>query len=92
MALSPATKARKMANRVAQKLEKNEVNTVLLQRRSIRINKNLIKGHILKKEDLEFLRPCPKDAIPPYENKKIINKKINRNLSKGEYLKYTYLN
>jgi len=74
-----------------KKLEKNEINTVILQRRCIRINKNLIKGHILKKNDLDFLRPCPKDAIPPYEYEKIINKKINKDLSEGEYLKYTYL-
>jgi sialic acid synthase SpsE len=75
-----------------KKLEKNEINTVILQRRSIRINKNLIKGHMLKKNDLDFLRPCPKDAIPPYEYEKIINKKLNKDLSEGEYLKYRYLN
>jgi N-acetylneuraminate synthase len=73
-----------------KKVENNEINTSVLQRRSIRVNKDVMKGQLLKKTDLEYLRPCPKDAIPPYEEDKIINKKITKNIRKGEYLKYKY--
>jgi N-acetylneuraminate synthase len=73
-----------------KKVEKNEINTSILQRRSIRVNKDLIKGQLLKKSDLEYLRPCPRDAIPPYDAYKIINKKIIKNIKKSRYLKYKY--
>ena len=74
-----------------KKIEKNEIETVVLQRRSIRLKKNIKKGHILNKNDLICLRPCPKDAIQPYEITKIIGKKILRNLKKHDYLKWQHL-
>ena len=71
-----------------KKIEKNEVETVILQRRSIRLNGDIEKGSALKKSNLICLRPCPNDAIQPYEIKKVIGKKINKNLSKHDYLKW----
>lgn len=67
-------------------VEKNEKNSIVVQRRAIRANKDLERGQILKKEDLILLRPCPNDGIPPYEIKKIINKKLNKKLKKGDYI------
>ena len=74
-----------------KKLEENEKITVQLQRRSIRINKNVNKGYKIKKNDLEFLRPCPSDAVQCYDVDKIVNKKLNFNLIKGDYFKKRYL-
>lgn len=71
-----------------KKIEKNEIETVILQRRSIRLNENIKKGSVLKKENLVCLRPCPSDAIQPYELEKIIGKKINKNLLKHDYLRW----
>ena len=71
-----------------KKIEKNEIETVVLQRRSIRINKEIKKGHILKRSDLDVLRPSPKNAIDPRYIKKIIGKKIKKDLSKHEILKW----
>ena len=71
-----------------KKIEKNEVETVILQRRSIRLNENVKKGSILKKSNLICLRPCPNDAIQPYDIKKVIGKKINKDLFKHDYLKW----
>ncbi len=68
-------------------VQKNELNTVILQRRSIRVKKDLKKGEILKKKYLEFLRPCPRDAMPCYEINKILNKKFIKNIKKYEYIK-----
>ena len=71
-----------------KKVEENEQETVIVQRRAIRVKKDLKIGHVINENDLEFLRPCPLDAIPPYEYKKIIGKKIVSNLKSGEYIKW----
>ena len=71
-----------------KKVEKNELETVVLQRRSIRLINKKKKGEKLKKKDLICLRPCPRDAIYPYEINKIIGKKLNKNLSIHDYLKW----
>ena len=70
-------------------VENNEIETVVLQRRSIRVNKNLPKGHIIVNSDLIEVRPCPKDAISPSEN--VIGKKLKIDLNKNDYLKYEYI-
>jgi len=72
-----------------KKVEENELETVILQRRSIRVKKDLIIGNIINEKDLEFLRPCPKDALPPYELEKIIGKKLLENIKTGDYIKWT---
>ena len=72
-----------------KKVEDNELETVVLQRRSIRVKKDLKIGDSLNKEDLEFLRPCPKDALPPYELEKVIGKKLTENIKFGNYIKWT---
>jgi sialic acid synthase SpsE len=71
-----------------KKVEENEQETVIVQRRAIRVKKDLVIGHIITENDLEFLRPCPADAILPYEYKKIIGKKIALNLKSGECIKW----
>ena len=69
-----------------KKIEKNEIETAIVQRRSLRINKNLKKGSLISKEDLIALRPCPKDAISPSKLNKILGKKLKRNKKNGDYL------
>jgi len=71
-----------------KKIEANERETVIVQRRAVRVKKDLEVGHVINENDLEFLRPCPVDAIPPYEYKKIIGKKIALHLKSGEYIKW----
>ena len=71
-----------------KKIEENELDTVVLQRRSIRINKEIKKDHVIKRDDLNVLRPCPKNAIDPRNINKIIGKKINKKLIKDEILKW----
>ena len=72
-----------------KKVEDNEKETVVLQRRSIRVKKDLTVGDKIRGDDLEFLRPCPKDALPPYELEKILNKEIARSIETGDYIKWT---
>lgn len=71
-----------------KKVEKNEKETVILQRRSIRAARNIIKGTRLKIKDVSILRPCPKNSIEPNLLKKIISKKINKTIEKGDIIKW----
>ena len=71
-----------------KKIEDNEIETVVLQRRAISANKDLSTGDIIKESDLVFLRPCPSEALPPYELEKIIGKKIIEPIKSGDCLKW----
>jgi N-acetylneuraminate synthase len=75
-----------------KKVEDNEKETAVLQRRAIRVNKDLSVGTIIGREDLSLLRPCPADALPPYEMEKIIGKKIKKTVKNGEHLRWLNLN
>lgn len=74
-----------------KKIEDNEKETVVLQRRSIRARKELIAGTVLLREDVEVLRPCPVDAIPPYQINDVIGSVLNRDIKSGENIKWNDL-
>jgi sialic acid synthase SpsE len=46
-------------------VEANEAQTVVVQRRAIRLRVDRPAGHKLTPADLEMLRPCPPDALDP---------------------------
>ena len=70
-----------------KRVEKNELETVVLQRRAIRIKKEIKKGEKIKKENIISLRPCPKNAYPLQKIKNIIGKNAKRKFVIGEYIK-----
>jgi len=70
-----------------KKVEQNEDDTVVLQRRSIRAKKKLIKGHVINKEDLICLRPCPKDALTPIFINSLVGKKVITDKEEGDCFK-----
>ena len=72
-----------------KKVEDNEMETVVLQRRSIRLKKDMVAGDVIMEDDLEFLRPCPEGALPPYELQKVLGKKLTENIKSGDYIKWT---
>jgi len=74
-----------------KRIELNEGETSILQRRSIRVTKDIKSGIELTKNDIEILRPCPKDAIPPSELNRIVGRTIKNNLNKGDYIKWSDL-
>ncbi len=71
-----------------KKVEKNEKNALVVQRRCLRVNKNKKKGDKIISSDLIALRPCPKDGIAPYEINKIIGKKLSKKIVKGDHLSW----
>ena len=71
-----------------KKVEFNEKETIVLQRRSIRTTKNLEIGDKINEDDLDFLRPCPEDALPPYELENILNKELIDSIKSGDHIKW----
>jgi len=71
-----------------KQVEGNEQETVVLQRRAVCAKNNLAANTLLEAEHLTVLRPCPADAIPPYHLAKMIGKRIRRDISAGEHLRW----
>lgn len=72
-----------------KKVEDNEKETSILQRRCLRASKDLKIGDIITSDMIEALRPAPKGSILPYEIDEIIGKKLNNNIVFGADLKWS---
>lgn len=71
-----------------KRVEPNEAETVVLQRRSIRAKSEISPGTVITQEMLDFLRPCPIDALPPYKSAGILGKTTINKIREGECLKW----
>jgi N-acetylneuraminate synthase len=71
-----------------KEIELNELKTSVLQRRSIRIKRDMKQGEIINKDDLIMLRPCPEDSIAPFEVEKILGLKLKSDLDSGTAIKW----
>lgn len=67
-------------------IEQNEKQAAILQRRSIRVTKDLNAGAIITAADIEVLRPCPENAFPPYMASALLGKKLHKPIANGEHL------
>ncbi len=70
-----------------KRLEGNEQNTVIVQRRAVRASRDLKSGHRLEMNDLAVLRPCPIDALPPYRISEVLNHTLKRNVLAGDCIR-----
>ena len=75
-----------------KKIEQNEKQSVIVQRRGIWLKKYLKKGDRLKKTHIKFLRPCPKNSISPFFINKYLGKKAKKNLRPNTLLTKKCLN
>lgn len=69
-----------------KKVEENEEETVILQRRAIRLIKDVKKGEVITTDKIQFQRPCPKDAFNINKVEDILGKKANKDIVKGDYI------
>jgi|AntAceMinimDraft_12_1070368.scaffolds.fasta_scaffold09151_3 N-acetylneuraminate synthase len=69
-----------------KKVELNEQETVVIQRRALRLVRNLPAGHILTKDDLSVLRPAPTDSLLPYEIDKVLGRHLRAAKERGSHL------
>ncbi len=67
-----------------KKVEVNEYDARIVQRRAICANRRLVTGHILSEDDFDYLRPCVEGGYVPYEKNLVIGKRLINGLEKGE--------
>lgn len=70
-----------------KKVEPNELETVVVQRRSLRATKALKAGEVLREGDLIPLRPCPAEAVSASKLRDIVGRSLSRDLEKGDFLR-----
>lgn len=68
-----------------KRVEANELQTVVLQRRAVRAARDLPSGHVIESVDLTALRPCPEHAIPPYNIETLLGRKLRFSKKLGEH-------
>jgi sialic acid synthase SpsE len=69
----------------------NERETVIVQRRCLRAARDLEAGAVLKREDIDVLRPAPADAICPWDLAQIVGLRLRAGLPRGESFRWTHL-
>ena len=74
-----------------KRVEDNERDTVVLQRRSLCATRDLASGHQLRDEDFIPLRPCPIGSISPSDARQIIGRTLRISKVKGDHLHYSDL-
>jgi N-acetylneuraminate synthase len=74
-----------------KRVEDNELQTAVLQRRSVRLAADLPAGTVLSREHLTVLRPCPADAIAPTHLPKLLGRRLASAVKSGEALRWTDL-
>jgi len=74
-----------------KKVEANEQETVVIQRRSLRAARDLPEKTVIAEGDFEALRPAPRDGIMPFEVEKVIGRTLKHALRRGDYPKWTDL-
>ena len=70
----------------AKRIEENEKETSVLQRRSIRLKNDMKKHQCVTLNSLEFLRPAPADSFPPFAVEEVLGKKLKRDMQQGEHI------
>ena len=71
-----------------KRVEHNEKNTIIVQRRAVRAKYQLQSGSVLKESDFDFLRPCDDGDISPMDFKSLVGKKLCKQLDRGESIKW----
>lgn len=71
-----------------KKVEDNEKQTIVLQRRAVRAVRDLPIGHTITEQDLCVLRPCPPGAVLPYEAGSLVGKRLRTPKKSGEHFSH----
>ena len=67
-----------------KRVEPNEIESSVVQRRALRFCNSKSKGSLISENDLIAVRPCPIDGIPPYDVKKVLGKKLTKDVFPDE--------
>ena len=74
-----------------KKIEKNELKSSIVQKRSFYATQNIMKGNKIKKSMIIPLRPNLKNSFNPSEIKLLLNKKSKLNIKKNECIKKNHI-
>ena len=69
----------------------NELDTVVVQQRSLRASKKLTAGTILTRSDISVLRPAPPGNILPQSINQILGMRVRTDLVEGDDLRWDVL-
>jgi sialic acid synthase SpsE len=69
-----------------KRIESNELETSVVQRRAICASIEIVKDTILDASMLSCLRPCPPKSYHPFELEKLLGRKIKVSKQKGEVI------
>lgn len=75
----------------AKFVAENEGDTVVVQRRCLRARRDLPKGTVLSRADLDVLRPAPRDGIFPGDIPRVVGLTLGQDVAAGDYLRWTML-
>lgn len=71
-----------------KRVEKNELDTSVIQRRSLYYAQDVERGHILRSEDVFPLRPILSFGIPPYRLNDVIGKKVTKSIPRNNPVRW----
>lgn len=71
-----------------KKIEGNEQQSAIIQRRAVYVTRDMEAGETLTEEDIFPLRPIKPDGIPPYEIENLIGRKLKLGVRKDSYLRW----
>ena len=67
-----------------KKIEINEQDSSIVQRRALRFRNSLKKGHIITRQDVIPLRPAPIGSIKPHEIHEVIGKSVQSDVGEDD--------
>ena len=68
-----------------KKIEENEKETVILQRKCLRATKDILECEIITNNSIISQRPAPEGSMDPFLKEDIIGRKAKKNIKKGEH-------
>lgn len=74
-----------------KKIELNELETAIIQRRALRYQTNLPLGHVLRLRDLIALRPCPSTGVAPFQINEIVGKTLKESVLEDQLLELKHI-
>lgn len=74
-----------------KRVEDNEKETVVVQRRAIRTVEALEAGTVLTRAHLTVLRPCPADAVSAAQLAEVLGKTLRHSLKSGDHIRWNDL-
>lgn len=71
-----------------KKIEFNEIESRIVQRRALRYSRDLSTGQTISQEDLVALRPIPHDGISPMDIDQVVGSQVNNYVNKDQLVRW----